>query len=405
MSVANEQSTGAGRVSVVGLHGGHWYGLDAEAALRSADLLVGAARQHADLVHAQLPGEPVELWGKLDELVDLCAERSSRGEQVCVLAAGDPGFFGIVRILAARLGAEALEVHPAPSSVALAFARASMPWDDAVVATCHGRPLESSVQAVLEHPKVAVLVSRDNTPEMLGRALVDARCDDRNVWVCSHLGEADEAVHRTDLIGLAAGSFDPLSVLLLVAPDAEVAPTAGTGWGRDHASFEHRAGLITKAEVRAVVLGKLDLPISGVLWDVGAGSGSVAVEAARLAPALRVFAVERDAEACEQIRRNARGTTVRVVQGDAPAALDDLPDPDRVFVGGGGIDVLDAVLERARRGATVVATYAVLDAAVAAADRLGSLVQVQLSRGVPLGPDRRLRLAAENPVFVVWGNP
>lgn len=403
MTVAMDGSTAVCPVSVVGLHGGHWYGPDAEAALRSADVVVGAARQHDDLAHAQLPGEPVELWGKLDELVELCIDRSARGEQVCVLAGGDPGFFGIVRILAARLGSEALEVHPAPSSVALAFARAAMPWDDAVVATCHGRPLESSVDAALEHPKVAVLVSRDNTPEALGAALVEAGCGDRDVWVCSHLGEKEESVRRTDLDGLAAGTFDPLSVVLLVAPDAEVAPTVGTGWGRDHTTFEHRAGLITKAEVRAVVLGKLDLPASGVLWDIGAGSGSVAVEAARLGPALRVFAVERDAEACDQTRRNARGTTVSVVEGDAAAVLDDLPHPDRVFVGGGGIDVLDAVLERARTGATVVATYAVLDAAVVAADRLGSLVQVQLSRGVPIGPEKRLRLAAENPVFVVWG--
>ena len=257
----------------------------------------------------------------------------------------------------------------------------------------------------LEHPKVAVLVSRDNPPEALGRAVVDAGGDDRNVWVCSHLGEPEETIHRTDLDGLAAGTFDPLSVVLLVAPDAEVALTAGTGWGRDHATFEHRAGLITKAEVRAVVLGKLDLPPSGVLWDVGAGSGSVAVEAVELAPALRAYAVERDAEACEQIRHNARGTTVRVIEGAAPAVLAELPDPDRAFVGGGGIDVLDAVLERLRPGAAVVATYATLDAALAGADRLGSLVQVQLNRGVPIGPEGRLRLAAENPVFVVWGNP
>jgi precorrin-6B C5,15-methyltransferase / cobalt-precorrin-6B C5,C15-methyltransferase len=392
-------------VSVVGLHGGQWYGRDAEAALRSADLLVGAARQHADLAQAEFRGEPVDLWGKLDELVDLCVARSAQGQRVCVLASGDPGFFGIVRVLAARLGAETIAVHPAPSSVAMAFARAAMPWDDAVVATCHGRPLESSVRAVLEHPKVAVLVSRDNPPEALGRAVVDAGGDDRNVWVCSHLGEPEETIHRTDLDGLAAGTFDPLSVVLLVAPDAEVALTAGTGWGRDHATFEHRAGLITKAEVRAVVLGKLDLPPSGVLWDVGAGSGSVAVEAVELAPALRAYAVERDAEACEQIRHNARGTTVRVIEGAAPAVLAELPDPDRAFVGGGGIDVLDAVLERLRPGAAVVATYATLDAALAGADRLGSLVQVQLNRGVPIGPEGRLRLAAENPVFVVWGNP
>ncbi len=390
-------------VSVVGLHGGAWYGAAAERALRDAHLLVGAARQHANLAHADLPGRPVELWGKLDELVELCADRSAAGQRVCVLAAGDPGFFGIVRILAARLGPDALDVHPAPSSIALAFARAALPWDDAVVATCHGRPVEAAVRAVLDHPKVAVLVSRDDPPEALGRALVTAGCDLREVWICSQLGTDDEVVHRTDLAGLSAGTFDPLSVVVLVAPGAEVAPAAGTGWGRDEATFEHRAGLITKAEVRAIVLGKLALPASGVLWDVGAGSGSVAAEAAGLAPALRTYAIERDAEACAQIRRNARGTAVHVVEGTAPDAFADLPDPDRVFLGGGGTDVLDAVLERVRPGARVVATHAVLERAVAAAGRLGSLVQIQLSRGVPIGPQEQLRLAAENPVFVTWG--
>jgi len=390
-------------VSVVGLHGGSWYGPAAEHALRRADLLVGAARQHADLAEAALPGTPVELWGKLDELVELCRDRAADGQHVCVLAAGDPGFFGIVRVLAARLGPDALDVHPAPSSISLAFARAGMPWDDATIATCHGRPLAVAVQAVLTHPKVAVLVSADNPPEALGRKLADEGCGPRSVWVCTRLGEEGETVTRTDLAGLAAGTFDPLSVVVLVVPGAEIAPVAGTGWGRDHSSFEHRAGLVTKGEVRAAVLGKLDLPTAGVLWDIGAGSGSVATEAASLAPGLRVFAVEREPEAVEQIRRNAAGTGVAVVEGEAPAALAELPDPDRAFVGGGGTDVLDAVLARVRPGGTVVATYAVLSSALGAAERLGSLVQLQVSRGVPIGPDGQLRLQAENPVFVVWG--
>lgn len=395
----------AAPVSVVGLHGGSWYGPAAERALRHADLLVGAARQHADLAPAALPGTPVELWGELDELVELCTSRAADGEKVCVLAAGDPGFFGIVRVLAARLGPDALDVHPAPSSVSLAFARAGIPWDDATVATCHGRPLEVAVQAVLADPKVAVLVSADNPPEALGQRLLDEGCAPRSVWVCSRLGEDGEIVTRTDVAGLAAGSFDPLSVVVLVAPGAEVAPVASTGWGRDHTAFEHRGGLVTKGEVRAVVLGKLDLPPTGVLWDIGAGSGSVGVEASSLAPGLRVFAVEREPEAVGHIRRNAAGTGVAVVEGEAPGALADLPDPDRAFVGGGGTDVLGAVLRRIRPGGTVVATYAVLASALAAADRLGSLVQLQVSRGVPIGPERHLRLRAENPVFVVWGQP
>ena len=390
-------------VSVVGLHGGVWYGPSAEKALRAADVLVGAARQHEDLAPAALSGERVELWGKLDEIVELCANRSRAGERVCVLAAGDPGFFGIVRVLAARLGAGTLEVHPAPSSVALAFARAGIPWDDAVVATCHGRPLADAVERVLHAGKAAVLVSRESPPHALGTALKTARCGPRDVWVASHLGEPEEAVTATDLDGLADGTFDALSVVVLVAPRAAVASDALLAWGLDDDHYAHDAGMITKAEVRAVALGKLGLPAAGVLWDVGAGSGSVAIEAARLAPGLRVFAVERDAAACARIVANTTGTTVEVVEGEAPAVLDGLPAPDCAFVGGGGPVVLDAVCDRLRPGGSVVATSTILAHATHAAARLGSVVQIAVSRGVPIGSDSELRLRAENPVFVAWG--
>jgi len=392
-------------VTVVGLHGGSWYGPGAEAALRDAELLLGSSRQHEDLAPAALPGTPVELWGRIDELTELCDVRSKEGTRVCVLASGDPGFFGIVRALAARLGHERLEVHPAPSSVTLAFARVGLPWDDAVIATCHGRPIEPAADAVIRHHKVAVLVSRDSPAEALGRAVIDGGCTPRDVWVCSRLGESGEAVTHTDLDGLAAGQHDPLSVVVFVVPGLEVAPTAATGWGRDESAYAHRGGLITKGEVRAVALGKLDLPPHGVLWDVGAGSGSVGIEAARLVPALRVFAIERDQEAARHIDANAVGTTLVVVNEIAPAAFADLPDPDRVFVGGGGLDVLDAALARLRPGGVAVATYATLARAVAAAERLGALVQIQVNRGERIGADQQVRLQAENPVFVAWGTP
>ncbi|HLY83906.1 MAG TPA: precorrin-6Y C5,15-methyltransferase (decarboxylating) subunit CbiT, partial [Acidimicrobiales bacterium] len=174
--------------------------------------------------------------------------------------------------------------------------------------------------------------------------------------------------------------------------------------GRPDAAFAHRAGMVTKAEVRAAALGKLELPGTGVLWDVGAGSGSVAIEAALIAPAMRVFAIERRADDAERIEANAAalGAAVTVVRGEAPASLGGLPRPDRAFVGGGGLGVLDAVLARLHPGGRVVATFAALDRAAAAADRLGHIVQINLSRGERL-PDGGLRLAADNPVFLAWG--
>jgi precorrin-6Y C5,15-methyltransferase (decarboxylating) len=162
--------------------------------------------------------------------------------------------------------------------------------------------------------------------------------------------------------------------------------------------------MITKAEVRAVALGKLALPAAGVLWDVGAGSGSVGIECALVAPGLEVHAIERSTDDADRIQSNAihHGVDIAVHVGAAPAIFDGIPAPDRVFIGGGGLDVLDAALGRLRAGGVVVATYAALDRAAAAAARLGSLVQVGVARGERL-PDGGLRLAAENPVFVVWG--
>src|SRR5262249_23429271 len=162
-------------------------------------------------------------------------------------------------------------------------------------------------------------------------------------------------------------------------------------------------GLVTKGEVRAVVLGKLALPTAGVVWDVGAGSGSVAIEAAALAPGVRVFAVEQHAPDAARITENARahGVTSDVVHGPAPDALDAWPGPDRVFVGGGGSLVLDAVLARLRLGGRVVATFAAVDRGAAAYERLGNLAEISVARGKPLAGG--VRLEAENPVFVVWG--
>jgi precorrin-6B C5,15-methyltransferase / cobalt-precorrin-6B C5,C15-methyltransferase len=386
-------------IAVVGV-GGHPDGLHpaARRALATADLVVGGRRHVATL--APTGARTVVIEADVDAALDeVAAETGS----VCVLASGDPGFFGVVRPLAARFGPSNLDVHPAPSSVALAFARLGLPWDDATVVSAHGRPLSAAARRVVGLPKVAVLVSPTSPPEALGKELIERGAAHEHVVVCSRLGSVEERVERTDLAGLADGAWDPLSVVILINEDG-VSSGRSLAWGLPEDRFAHRSRMITKAEVRTVVLSKLELPATGVLWDVGAGSGSVAVECASLCPGLTVVAVERQGDDTERIRHTAaaHGSVVEVVHGEAPDALAPLPDPDRAFVGGGGLTVLDAVLERLRPGGRVVATYAAIDRAAAAMDRLGSLVQVGVARGERL-PDGGVRLAAENPVFVVWG--
>jgi precorrin-6B C5,15-methyltransferase / cobalt-precorrin-6B C5,C15-methyltransferase len=385
------------RIAVVGVTGGEPVGKEARAAVEAAEIVAGAPRHLRTL--APLGARTLPIDGPLTDVLD-ALERERGG--VCVLASGDPGFFGIVRVLAEHFGPERLDVHPAPSSVSLAFARLGLPWDDAAVISAHGRPLDEAARRAARHPKVAVLVAPDAPPEALGQELRALGASHRRAAVCSRLGEPEERVDVLTLEQLAGRSFDPMSVVVLLDGDG-VAQAPTLEWGRDEQRFAARDGLVTKAEVRAVVLGKLALPPAGVVWDVGAGSGSVAIEIAALASGLRVIAVERRADDICRIEANAHahGASVDVVQGEAPAALDALADPDRVFVGGGGIAVLDAALARLRPDGRVVATFAALDRAAAAYQRLGNLAEVSVARGEPLAGG--VRLEAENPVFVVWG--
>jgi precorrin-6B C5,15-methyltransferase / cobalt-precorrin-6B C5,C15-methyltransferase len=205
-------------IAIVGLVGGQWFGRDAEAALRRANVLIGHARQFA-LLPADIPGERVELWGDIDAVIARAVETREAGGSACILSDGDPGYYGMLRQAIARLGEGAVAVHPAPSAVALACARAGIPWDDAVVVSLHGGTLDAAVAAAAAHPTVVVLVSKARPAAAVGRALADAGIDDRLVVVCSRLGEAEaESVVFTDVAGLAAGAFDPLSVVILRRP-------------------------------------------------------------------------------------------------------------------------------------------------------------------------------------------
>jgi precorrin-6Y C5,15-methyltransferase (decarboxylating) len=385
------------RIAVVGISGGEPVGKGARAAIDAAALVVGAPRHLDTLVPLGARALPID--GPLTCVLD-ALEREADG--VCVLASGDPGFFGVVRVLADRFGAERLDVHPAPSSVSLAFARLGLPWDDAAVISAHGRPLADAARRAVRHHKAAVLVAPGAPPEALGRELRALGAPHARAAVCTRLGEPDERIDVMTLDQLAAGSFDPMSVVVILDGDG-VARTPALEWGRPEQHFAARDGLVTKAEVRAVGLGKLALPGAGVFWDVGAGSGSIAIEVAALAPDLHVIAVERGDDDVRRIGENAatHHVSIDVVHGEAPGVLDPLPDPDRVFVGGGGAAVLDAALARLRPGGRVVATFAALDRAAVAYERLGNLAEVSIARGKPLTGG--VRLEAENPVFVVWG--
>ncbi|WP_117209786.1 precorrin-6y C5,15-methyltransferase (decarboxylating) subunit CbiE [Allorhizocola rhizosphaerae] len=364
------------------------------ALLSGATLVVGAARH--------LSGVDVEVerivLGPLAPAVERIAAHEG---DVVVLASGDPGFFGVVRAL--RAAGIRPRVIPAVSSVAAAFARAGLDWDDAVVVSAHGRSLGRVVNVCRAHPKVAVLTGPGAGPTELAAALQGVP---RTLLVAENLGTPQERM---------AGDppWASLNVVLVIDPSrvdgagprwiAGVGP-GPAGWALPEKSFAHRDSMITKAEVRALVLARLGPRVGDLVWDVGAGSGSVAAECARFGAA--VVAVERDPEAVSLIERNTSELGVQIVAGSAPACLADLPDPDAVFVGGGGLGVLSACARR--RPARLVMAVAGVERVGPALRCMGEAgyeaegVALQASRLHPL-PDGTHRLAPVNPVFVVWG--
>ncbi len=394
---------GTGIVHLVGLLGGESFAAPSREALRTATVVAGSASNLESVVPPR--GARVIRFGSdLAGMLERLAREATNGERVCVLCSGDPGFFGLARLATQLVPPELLKLHPAPSSVSVAFARAGTNWEDAVVVSAHGRPggAQTAAEAILRHPKVATLCGPDAPPQLIGRLAVEAGAGLRDVLVGTSLCEEREKIWQGNLESLARGDFDPASVVVATVK-APPASRPNLRWGRPEEEFAHLRGMITKAEVRAIAISKLELPAAGVMWDVGAGSGSVSVEAAAVAPGLSMYALERDPSQLQVLRANTTGTQVKVVEGEAPAAFDALADPDRVFVGGGGIAVLESALTRLRPGGRIVAVYASMSRAVEGAQKLGAMIQVSVSRAVPIGEDGSLRLNSENPVFVCWG--
>ncbi|HEU4726473.1 MAG TPA: precorrin-6y C5,15-methyltransferase (decarboxylating) subunit CbiE [Kofleriaceae bacterium] len=397
-------------VTVVGIGDDGCAGLTSRAigAVTRASVLVGGRRQLAFFPdHA---GERVELAGgvaaALDRVAALAEDRN-----VCVLASGDPLFFGIGRQVLDRIGPAHVEIIPQPSSIQLAFARAGVAWDDAAFVSLHGRPIEGCVARIARHAKVCVLTDEERTPARIAARMLAYGEHAWRAWVCEALGGPGERVRAFTLGDLAAATdIGPLNVLVLVRSDA--------GWRRPpriafapEDAFARRMpkhGLITKREIRLVALAQLALRDDSVVWDVGAGSGSVAIEAARLAPEGRIYAIEVDPEGvaiCEDNARAHGADNVQVVAGRAPEALAGLPDPDAVFVGGskGSMTaIVDAALDRLRPGGRLVVTAITLEnageayQAIRGRGLVPEVTLLQIARAEPLA--RYLRYEALSPI-------
>jgi precorrin-6Y C5,15-methyltransferase (decarboxylating) len=399
-------------VAVVGIGEDGLDGLRAEArrAVEEAEVLVGGER-HQRLLPAH-PAQRVTFKRDAAQLAEAVERLLDAGRRVVVLASGDPAYFGIGPLLAERLGAQRVRIYPNLGAVQLAFARLGLAWQDAVVVSAHGRPLAPVVHAALGSTKLAILTDPLHTPAVVGRALLEAGMESTaRTWCLERLGGPAEHIQHGTLGECATWTADPLNVLVIVRNPACVRGP-GLSIGRAEDAYAHQRGQITKADVRVLSLVRLAPRAGDVVWDVGAGSGSVSIEAAGLcAPGGRVYSIERQPEqqACidENIRRYG-GPNVELVAGEAPHALAGLPDPDAVFVGGSGgwlEPILETCLARLRPNGRLVLNMTMLEGVNAASRLLKGrgitfeLIQVSIARGTSIGDGTRL--TPLNPVFII----
>ncbi|MFS8860094.1 precorrin-6y C5,15-methyltransferase (decarboxylating) subunit CbiE [Synechococcus sp. B60.1] len=366
---------------------------------------------------ADHPARQIRLTGSVESWIPLLQKELAQGSLV-LLASGDPLFFGIGRLLTQYFPAEQLAFYPQVSSVQLALNRLQIPWQEATILSLHGRGMEPLEPALKQgSPVIVVLTDPEHTPASLAQFIADLQLPVRyQGWVCSQLGSPHEQILPLQEGENSAFPSPNLVVLRRVDPEPDPRrwPLVGIPDDQFH-TFPDQPGLITKQPIRLLTLGALQLPRQGVVWDVGAGTGSVAVEIARLSPQLQVYAVERNAMGICLIRRNRQRfglENLHVIPGAAPQVLADLPDPDRVLLGGGGKgirDLLPVVAARLRPEGILVANFATLETCSETLQWLRSqgwqvrLEHIQISRSTALAEGTRF--APLNPVYLLQGIP
>ncbi|MDR0378713.1 MAG: precorrin-6y C5,15-methyltransferase (decarboxylating) subunit CbiE [Candidatus Accumulibacter sp.] len=417
--------------TLIGILDDGWDGLSGAARrhLREASVVIGAERTLA-LVRDEIPSAHLRAMdGALADVPGWIAAACSGNRAVAVLATGDPFCHGIGKFLSEKLRDRpdcALEILPGVSVLQLACARFRQPWSEVGIASCHARDtgewyfgatpehaLYPAVRALARHPLVFVFTGPENTPARLARALLAAgyECDEITFSVASRLLQADERLFPAMTLADAARTdFSQPNVVLVRRESGHAVPV----FGLDDSRYVQRApekGLITKQEARVLSLAKMRIAPDAVVWDIGAGAGSVGLEAAGLAPAGHVWAIEKNPADAANARENARRlriTNYTLEEDRAPRRLDAWPDPDAVFIGGSGGELaglIPFVLARMKPGGRLVMNFVTLEnlaAATTALDRVGAaweVTQLQASRSQPIVDGHRL--AAQNPVWIM----
>jgi precorrin-6Y C5,15-methyltransferase (decarboxylating) len=354
--------------------------------------------------------------------------KSDPEARAVVLASGDPLFFGLGRLLLAAFPAEQLVFHPQVSAVQLAFSRLKLPWQDATLVSVHGRDEQLLISAIRrgDH-KIAVLTDPVLTPEAIARLIsaLDLPID-YQMWVCENLGAADERLSLHSPRQWRSQRFAALNVVVLLRQLDDVS-SADDNLGNQplpliglpdaaFKSFPDRPTLITKREIRLLIVAEL-APLNGqIIWDIGAGTGSISVEVSRLCPKAALYAIEKTAIGTALIRHNAErlaNAPIRVIQGQAPGVLTGLPRPDRAFIGGSSrqlLPILDLLNAQMTAGSSrIVLALTTVEHLAQVTTWMGQsavadkwrfqMMQVNISRSVAVGS--LTRFLPLNPVTLI----
>jgi precorrin-6Y C5,15-methyltransferase (decarboxylating) len=348
-------------VIVIGIGEDGCLGLSSRAynCIRQSQILVGGQRQ-LDFF-SDYPGRRVTLGKRVKDTLESLRDESG-DHNIVILASGDPLFYGVGSLAVKIFGAEFCGFIPQPSSMQLAFAAAGLAWSDATCLSVHGRSIEGLCQKMRCLRKVALLTDADNSPVRVALHLMEYHDTQWDAILCENLGSTDERIRHLNLTALSQlTDVSPLNVLILTrTPDWRCPPAFHAEPEEAYARRMPKLGLITKREIRVLSLAALQLHAQDVVWDIGAGSGSVSIEAARIANEGRVFAIECEEESqgfCAENILKHGADNVRLMAGEAPPALDGLDDPDAVFIGGskGKLDALiQLVWQRLNPGGRLV---------------------------------------------------
>ncbi|WP_457553754.1 precorrin-6y C5,15-methyltransferase (decarboxylating) subunit CbiE [Desulfobacula sp.] len=403
------------RVSIIGMGMSYQDLTDQHLAVISqSDVLMGGIR-HLSLF-PDFTGEKVKISNNLKQIVDFILQNQA-SQKITIVASGDPLFYGIGGYLSKMIGKDNIIVYPNVSAIAAAFARLGESWQDAELISLHGRQLSPvHLDRIRNCQKAAVLTDDTQTPAWIKSKLDETGIKGFKTCVLERLGGKDEKI--TWLTGdepYKENFQDPNIMLLLKEENVKNRshPESKINIGMPESMFQHEKGLITKPEVRVISLSKLKLESHHILWDLGAGSGSISIEAHFFIKTGQIIAVEKNQNRIKDIEANKRkfgAGAMKIVHSELPSGMGNLPGPDRVFIGGGGKNLPELVEHSAsfmkKRGVMVVNTV-LLGNVTSVLEKLNQLnfntdiVQIQVSHGHPM--PWNLILKSQNPVFIISG--